>query len=169
MFKPIDVMMDASGQDYLVADTGGVRIPKCSATVADSCTTVAGSSRGSGAEQFDAISLDASGNYLICDGGGISGGANSRIQKCSASLPLSDCTNVAGGAEGSGLRRLNDPSGIETDPVGGYLIADRYNHRVQKCSASLPLSDCTAVAGDGSTGSSAARLHRPYQVIAQPR
>merc|ERR1711933_232781 len=74
----------------------------------------------------------------------IADSSNHRIQRCPAASPGSACTTVAGtGVPGSGATQLKYPIGLAIEPSGHYIIADRNNHRVQRCPAASFGSACT--------------------------
>jgi uncharacterized protein (TIGR03437 family) len=94
------------------------------------------------------IAVDAAGNLYISDAGyGV-------VRKVSRSGIIS---TVAGSASGPGgfagdgqaatAAQLYQPHGIALDAVGNLFIADQYNHRIRKVSASGTI---TTVAGGGS-------------------
>merc|ERR1719210_1660650 len=67
------------------------------------------------------------------------------------------------------MTKLADPYGISLDSNGDYIIADKDNHRIQKCPAASPGSDCTTIAGTtGSSGSALDKLYDPYHAIYDP-
>jgi hypothetical protein len=138
----------AAGEYYLIADTNNHRIQLCPADSPGSgCETVAGTSgsAGSSATQLNfpyTVVLDGAGDYVISDH------HNDRIQKCPASSPGSACETVAGtsGSPGNSATQLYRPTSVELDAAGDYVIADLLNHRIQKCPAGSPGSDCETVA-----------------------
>jgi uncharacterized protein (TIGR03437 family) len=99
------------------------------------------------------IAVDVSGNLFIADWG------NNRIRKVSASGII---TTVAGNGNGGTLggfsgdggpatsASLAVPSGVAVDASGDLLIADQYNHRIRKVSATSGI--ITTVAGNGIVG-----------------
>ncbi len=80
------------------------------------------------------VAATADGGFLIADND------NHRIRRVSADGTI---TTVAGtGVRGSGgddgpatVAQLNDPAGVATTADGGYLIADKDNHRIRRVSA----------------------------------
>jgi sugar lactone lactonase YvrE len=113
------------------------------------------------------LAVDSTGNLFIADSG------NNRIRKVSLSGII---TTVAGkgsmGYSGDGgfatWALFNAPYGIAIDSAGNLFIADTYNNRIRKVSASGII---TTVAGDGSQGFSgdgglatSAQLYLPFDV-----
>ena len=94
------------------------------------------------------MAVDGSGNLYIADID------NNRIRKVSATGII---TTVAGngtvGYSGDGgpatSAQLNVPFGVAVDASGNLYIADAYNHRIRKVSATGII---TTVAGNGSGG-----------------
>ncbi|MBD2702914.1 SMP-30/gluconolactonase/LRE family protein [Spirosoma sp. BT702] len=173
--NPTGVVVDGSG-NLFIADQKNHRIRKV--TPAGSITTVAGNGilgfSGDGGLAINAsldnpsgVAVDASGNLFIIDTG------NNRIRKVS---PAGSITTVAGnGTAGFGgdggpatAASLNNPSGIAIDTAKNLYIADRYNHRIRKVTAS---GSITTVAGNGFAGFTGdggpalnARLNNPNDV-----
>ena len=99
--------------------------------------------------------MDGAGDCVIADKG------NHRIQRCPAAAPGALCETVAGtGSEGSSSVEFNNPHDVALNTDGDYLVADRDNHRVQRCPAASPGGDCETVAG-GSQGSGLTELNGP--------
>ena len=152
---PTDVAVDTSGHLFIV-DRGNYRIREVDLS-SGLITTVAGN--GTGAYGGDgglataaslswpgAIAVDASRNLFITDG--------NRIRKITASTGI--ITTVAG-QNGSGYGGdngpataaiLNGPSGVAVDGSGNIFIANQYNERIRKVTAST--GKITTVAGNGS-------------------
>jgi len=144
--NPVGIAVDASGSLFVV-DGENNRIRKISA--AGIITTVAGNGiqgfAGDGPATSASLScppgdgcgvaVDASGNLFIADIG------NNRIRKVSAGGII---TTVAGngtqGFSGDGgpatSAALNDAVAVAVDASGNLFIADSYNHRIRKVSAS---------------------------------
>jgi hypothetical protein len=149
------VAVDAHGNIY-IADTSDNRIRKVTAS-SGIITTVAGGGTvlGDGGLATLAgltspvgVGLDASGNIYIAGG--------NRIRKVTAAT--GNITTVAGtGASGSGgdggaatNAGLNGPRGVAVDISGNFYIADAYNNRIRKVTASTGV--ITTVAGNGTAG-----------------
>jgi uncharacterized protein (TIGR03437 family) len=157
---PSGIAVDASG-DLFIADTSNNLIRKVSSS--GIITTVAGGgnppypSDGDGGPATSAslknpsgIGVDTSGNLFIADTG------DNLIRKVSANGII---TTVAGGGNpaypsvGDGgpaiSASLSYPGGIAVDASGNLFIADTYDQRIRKVSASGMI---TTVAGNGSLG-----------------
>ena len=173
--NPTGVAVDASG-NLFIADTFNYRVRMVS--TGGMITTVAGNGTkgysGDGGPATAAalndptgVAVDASGNIFIADY------LNNRIRKVSASGII---TTVAGnGTEGfsgdggpAAAAALNNPGGVAVDASGDILIADTYNNRIRKVSASGVI---TTLAGNGTAGFSgdggpatAASLDNPASV-----
>ena len=95
------------------------------------------------------VAATADGGFLIADND------NHRIRRVSAGSTI---TTVAGtGVRGAGgddgpatLAQINDPAGVAATADGGYLIADKDNHRIRRVSATGTI---TTAAGAGTLGS----------------
>ena len=158
---PAGVAIDADG-NLIVVDRSSNRVLRClPASAASGCDIVAGGSRGSGDTQFrypEKILIDTAGDYVIADS------SNHRIQLCPGSSPGSPCITVVGtGTAGSGATELNWPRGIALTAEGDYVVADRFNHRIQRCAAASPGTDCETIAG-GSQGGGLPQLDGPEDV-----
>ena len=73
------------------------------------------------------------------------------------------------------LASFSSPRGVTLTPDGGYLITDRYDHRIRKVSSVSPLGIITTIAGTGVEGFSgdgglatAAELDAPQDVALRP-
>jgi uncharacterized protein (TIGR03437 family) len=151
---PASVAVDASG-NLFIADLFNNRIRKVSAA-SGIITTVAGngdfSFSGDGGPATSAalaqptgVAVDASGNLFIVDF------ENNRIRKVSANGIISTVAgNGTQGFSGDGgpatSAELNYSSTVAVDASGNLFIADTYNNRIRKVSASGIIS---TVAGDG--------------------
>mmetsp|Transcript_136030 Transcript_136030/g.352713 ORF Transcript_136030/g.352713 Transcript_136030/m.352713 type:complete len:618 (+) Transcript_136030:55-1908(+) len=97
---------------------------------------------------------------LVVDG-------RNRVLRCPAKGG-GDCSTVAGGqGEGGGPRQLKTPWGVAVAPNGDVLVADTFNHRVQRCPTSGS-GDCGTVAGVQGEGNGLQQLDRPFGVAVAP-
>ncbi len=154
--NPAGVAVDTAGNLY-IADTSNHRVRKVSTS--GTITTVAGNGSqefsGDGGPATNAslyspygVAVDTAGNLYIADY------SNLRVRKVSTSGTI---TTVAGngsqGFSGDGGPASNasvyNPYGVAVDTAGNLYIADLYNLRVRKVSASGTI---TTVAGNGSQG-----------------
>ena len=157
--EPQGVAVDSAGNVYIV-DIYNARIRKVSASTG-TITTVAGIGYygfyGDGGPATSAylayphgVAVDSAGNIYIADTN------NQRIRKISASTGI--ITTVAGngnpGYSGDGgaptSAELSSPAGVAVDSAGNIYIADTYNQRIRKVSASTGI--ITTVAGNGNPG-----------------
>jgi hypothetical protein len=163
--SPNSVAVDASGNLY-IADTSNNRIRKVAPSGA--ITTVAGNGTagysGDGGPATSAeldrpygVAVDQSGNLYIADT------YNQRIRKVSTSGAITTVAgngheNYPGALNGGGYSgdgglatdtELNAPLAVAVDQSGNLYIADTYNQRIRKVSASGAI---TTVAGNGQGG-----------------
>ncbi len=118
--------------------------------------TVAGGGVGDGGLATSALlgyssgmAIDSSGNLYVADT------SNSRVRKVTAATGV--ITTVAGngihGYNGDNIAAVSamiTPSGVAVDSSGNLYIADSYNHRIRKVSATTGL--ITTIAGTGTGG-----------------
>ena len=146
--------------------TGGI------ITVAGNASSGDGGDGGATAAQLNrpyGVAVDSAGNLYIGDQ------SNHRVRKVTAATGV--ITTIAGtgtaGYTGDGtnatLAQLNYPSGVAVDGQGNVYIADQYNHRVRKVTASTGV--ITTIAGTGQAGylgefvdATLARLNYPVGV-----
>ena len=129
------------------------------------CLTVAGTdgigSSGTQLNQPWGLAVTKAGEYVVADF------YNDRVQLCSADSVGSSCTTIAGttGSPGQGSTELYRPSGLAFDGSGDLLVADHMNHRVQLCPFASRGTGCATVVGTGTSGSGAAELNHPMDVV----
>lgn len=154
--NPVGLTIDGSGNIY-IADALNHRIRKVTA-LTGIISTVAGN--GTGAYGGDGsvatsanlnnpngIAFDNSGNIYIADA------SNFRIRKITVSTGI--ISSVAGNGtasyrgDGSAatLANLHNPTDVVVDGSGNIFIADFYNHRIRKITASM--GNISTVAGNG--------------------
>lgn len=155
---PTGLALDGSGNLY-IADTGNNRIRKVTAS-SGVISTVAGNGipifAGDGGPATSAslngpraVAVDGSGNLYIADT------LNDRVRKVTAAGVISTLagTGVAGfgGDNGPATSALfSAPYGVAVDGSGNVYIADRFNNRIRKVSATTGV--ITTVAGNGTPG-----------------
>ncbi len=157
LFAPTGVAADAMGNLY-IADSENHRIRKV--TPAGLIMPFAGSgmlgSSGDGGPALSAtmnrpqsVAVDSSGNVYITDTG------NNRIRKVGANGVITTVVgNGQDGFSGDGGQAteasLNLPFQVTVDSAGNLYIADGFNRRVRKVTASTGV--ITTIAGDGRIG-----------------
>jgi len=173
--QPTGVKVDALGNIY-IADMSNCAIRKVDKS--GIITTIAGNgtvgSSGDGGAATSAqlnypvgIEIDAQGNIYIADT------YNNTVRRVDTSGII---TTIAGngtaGYSGDGgaatSAQLDEPSGVEVDPLGNIYIADRNNNVIRKVDTSGII---TTIAGNGTSGYSgdggvadSAQLKSPYGV-----
>jgi hypothetical protein len=179
-FSPFSIAPTPDG-GYLIVDDYNNQVRKVSAagmitTVAGNGTTGGYSGDGGPATAAKLLSPSVAaptpdGGFLIADS------FNYRIRKVSAAGTI---TTVAGngtrGFSGDGgpaaRAQLYEPEGVSLTADGGFLIAERLNHRIRKVSANGTIS---TVAGNGTPAffgdggpPTLASLFGPYRVASTP-
>ena len=152
--SPQGVFWDA-WRFYVVADTWNNRVQRCVAGILHArCHTVA-----EDLHRPFAVVMDHNGDYVIADT------YNNRVRLCDAESY--SCRTAAGyGPREVGTSEADElfyPRGLAIDEDGRYVIADTYNHRIQRCTAFVSL--CDTMAGTTAvSGSRATELSRPNDV-----
>jgi sugar lactone lactonase YvrE len=171
-YNPIGVAVDSEG-NLFIADNNS-RIRKVSSGI---ITTVAGNGSsgysGDGGLATSAqlnnptgIAVDSSGNLFIADK------SNNRVRKVSSGIITTVVGDGSWGSYGDGgsaaSASLNYPIGIAVDSAGSLYIADEYNYRIRKVSASGIIN---TVAGNGIHGyggdggpATSAQLNDPHGI-----
>ncbi|GHG60019.1 NHL repeat-containing protein [Streptomyces griseocarneus] len=156
LYHPTGVAVDGAGNLY-IADRHNHRIRKV--TTNGIITTVAGNGQAGFVSDGGpavatklhypwAVAVDADGGLLISDTN------NHRIRKVT---PEGNILTVAGNGQAGFVSdggpaiatKLYHPFDVVADGEGGFVFADRYNHRVRKVSAAGVI---TTVAGTGTAG-----------------
>jgi hypothetical protein len=161
-FYPSGVAVDGAGNVY-VADQNNHSIRKI--TASGVVSTLAGSAQGytdgtGTSAKFDfpmGVAVDGDGNVYVADYG------NNRIRKITA---LGVVSTLAGGTSGytdgtGASAKFDYPRGVAVDGAGNVYVADQYNHRIRKITASgvvSTLAGSTSGNTDG-TGTSAQFYH----------
>ena len=134
---PFGVAVDGAGNVY-VADQGNHRIRKI--TTSGVVSTLAGSTYGytdgtGTSAQFKypiGVAVDGAGNVYVADQ------SNHRIRKITTSGVVSTLAgSTQGYTDGTGTSaQFSYPRGVAVDGAGNVYVADRYNHRIRKITAS---------------------------------
>ena len=150
--QPAEVVVDVTGSNIYVADTGNNVIREIAPD--GTVTTFAGSGAAGDADgpaslaafkQPIGLAFDLAGNLLVADSG------NHRIRLIT---PAGTVTTLAGGvhdgfADGAAAQALfKQPSGIIVSPSGVVFVADTGNNRIRKIEA----GQVSTVAGTGQPG-----------------
>ena len=171
---PNGAVMGTDGS-VLIADSLNNRVRRVDP--GGTITTVAGGGPGPGLGDGDAatnatlafpadVDWQSDGGFLIADND------NDRIRRVS---PGGTITTVAGTTQGfSGdnnpatSAQLNDPASVTSTPGGGFLIADKDNHRVRRVDPNGTITTAAGVGTPGSIGdggpATAAALNLPANV-----
>ena len=163
--SPHDTAVDALGNVY-VTDTNNGRIRKISPT--GIVTTFAGSTRGYAdgtgtAAQFTnprGITIDIAGNLYVLD--------FSKIRKITPTGIVSTLAgSTAGYADGQGeAAQFNSPYGITVDASGNIYVADTFNHRIRKITATGLVSTIAgSTAGFVDETGILAKFNTPYSLV----
>jgi hypothetical protein len=159
LYYPSGIAVDGSGNIYF-ADQYNQRIRKVTASTGV-ITTIAGtgtagfSGDGGAATlaQLDnpvGVALDASGNVYISDQ------YNQRIRKITVStgnintIAGTGTYSFSGDGGAATAATFQNPAGLELDASGNIYIADLFNHRIRKITASTGF--ISTVAGSGTAG-----------------
>jgi len=140
--NPSGVAVDASGNVY-VADSGNHKIRKI--TTAGVVSTFAGTGTSGNADGIGSIAsfsyptglaVDVAGNVYVADKW------NDEIRKISAAGVVTTLAGSAGNgpfpgsADGIGIAaRFDNPFGLTVDVSGNVYVADTYNHKIRKITA----------------------------------
>ncbi|CAE8631496.1 unnamed protein product [Polarella glacialis] len=161
---PTGVIIASDGR-LVIADSHNSRIQACVADGTGNCTTLAGGyGFGDGPRQMSwptGVALAANGDLVVADM------KNHRVLRC---LPdgSRNCTVVAGGwGGGSNSQQLYFPQDVAVADNGDYVVADVWNHRIQRC----PADDsgiCLTVAGGKGRGNLSWQLDNPWSVSLGP-
>ena len=161
---PYGVAVDGAGNVY-VADQGNNRIRKI--TASGVVSTLAGSTSGytdgtGTSAQFNnpyGVAVDGAGNVYVADR------YNDRIRKITTSGVVSTLAGSTNGyTDGTGTSaQFYNPFGVAVDGAGNVYVADLYNHRIRKITASGVVS---TLAGNGTYGytdgtGTSAKFNRP--------
>ncbi|QKJ28564.1 SMP-30/gluconolactonase/LRE family protein [Mucilaginibacter mali] len=145
---PIRLSIDAANNIY-VADRDNAKIRKI--TSAGVVTTIAGSTAGSGATQFNwpvDVAVKSDGSILY-----VADSKNHRIQKITLSGGTYTTSLLAGQttlgyANGTGsAAKFNFPAGVAIDASGNIIVADRMNNCIRKITSGGVVSLLAGIPG----------------------
>jgi len=171
-FGPSGIAVDIAGNIY-VADDDNHSIRKI--TTSGVVSTLAGNGTpgfadGTGTSaQFNSplgVALDVAGNIYVADGD------NNRIRKITPAGVVSTFagSGIYGFADGPGATaRFSDVYGLTVDADGNVFVADTFNHRIRKITASgvvTTLAGSTQGFADGS--GTVAKFNNPIGVAVDP-
>jgi len=156
-YSPKGITMDSAGEYCIVSDTGN----HCLRRVSPSGLTVtfagkpelSGFADGEGTEARFChpmgISVDPTGRYLVADTG------NNRVRLVTIRSAVSTLVGdgESGYREGVGTTAaFHGPSGVCACPIGGFVVADTWNHRIRfvsdkRSAAAVTSSATSSIAG----------------------
>jgi Ca2+-binding RTX toxin-like protein len=167
--SPTGVAPTADG-GFLIADTFNHRIRRVApngviTTAAGTTGGLSGDGGQASAAQLNSpfgVAPTADGGFLIADQG------NHRIRRVAPNGVISTAAGTTSGLSGDGgqasAAQLNSPGGVAPTADGGFLIADRYNHRIRRVAPDGVISTAAGstqgLSGDGGQAS-AAQLNSP--------
>jgi sugar lactone lactonase YvrE len=177
------IVLDSSGNLY-ISDRGGYGATPGRVRKVDAATGLISTVAGGGTMYYEdglaatsvflnpptGITLDNSGNlYVVCHGAIVS-----RIDAATGLLSTVAGLSATRGFNGDGIpatsAQLDDPYEIALDSSGNLYIADTFNHRVRKVTASTGLISTiagTGVAGFNGDGipATSAELYYPISIV----
>ena len=132
------------GDHFIVADGLNRRLQLCDAAFPGGpCETVAS------VTYPRSVTVDNAGDYIVATG--------HQIKRCPSASPDAGCEVAVGWEDsGDGDTELSGPCGVFWDPWRFFVIADSWNHRVQRCVATVLHAPCHTVTDE---------LSNPYAVV----